>query len=282
MNPLIPALAALLQSASFTMDKALLSIRRIDWQAYTTISFPLLCIVDIVLFIVFRPPLSWSLFTGTTGLFLGATVLMAFVTNALYYRALDDNYLHEMQTWALVPYIPTIILAGILFADERNWTILIPALVASAAAVWSSMDRGKLVIRKKTLPFVGWMLVSAPVVAAMTKVILDTWHPINLELVRDASLSIMFLGIYGHRIPSVSRRAWRFFLGTNVLSAVSWVLFYVGYQQFGVVYTLMLFSLQPLLTYFMSAVFLKEPFVPRKFVAFLVIVASIAVAQVLR
>lgn len=281
MNALIPALAALLQSASFTMDKAVLRLRRVDWRTYTTVSFPLLFFFDAVMFIAFRPPLSWELFAGTIGLFVLATVAISFVTNALYYRALDADYLHELLPWSVVFHIPTLLVTSLLFADERRWAVLIPALVASVAAVWTSMENGSLKIHRKALPFIGWMLVSAPVGTALVKVVLETWHPITLEFVRDGLLAAAFMAFYSHRVQVLGPRAWRFLLATNALSAVAWVLFYTSYQEFGVVFTLLLFSLQPLLTYFMSALFLKEPVTRRKFVGFLIIVASIAAAQVL-
>ena len=41
MNALLPLLAAFLQASSLTLDKAILSIRRMSYQTYIGFSFPL-------------------------------------------------------------------------------------------------------------------------------------------------------------------------------------------------------------------------------------------------
>ena len=55
----------------------------------------------------------------------------------------------------------------------------------------------------------------------------------------------------------------------------------IGTTNYKLVYTMLIFSLQPLLVYFASLFFLKEPFHWKKFVAFIVVLASIAAAQIM-
>jgi drug/metabolite transporter (DMT)-like permease len=65
------------------------------------------------------------------------------------------------------------------------------------------------------------------------------------------------------------------------LTSVAWILFYFSYQRSGIIYTILIFSLQPLLVYLASVFFLKESLYWKKAVAFIVVLLSIAVAQVI-
>lgn len=274
---------ALLQATSFTFDKAALRLRRIDWQTYTSISFPLLVLFDALFFLIIRPHVDWGLLGGTAGLFVAITIVIGFITNALYYRALDADYLHEIQTWSVFIGIPTLIVSSILFTDERRLVVLIPAFIATAAVTWASLNhKNRLVIRPKTAAFILWMLVVVPALAAMNKVILHAWNPILLELVRDGSLALIFWLFVSRGLKHVSAKAWGFLLVTNVCSSAAWIIYYYSFQQLGVVYTMLLFSIQPILVYFFSLLFLKEPYSIRKVIAFTIVLASVAAAHLLQ
>ena len=71
-------------------------------------------------------------------------------------------------------------------------------------------------------------------------------------------------------------------VATNILSASAWVLYYLSYQAFGVIYTILLFSATPLLVYFAAALFLKEPLRRRHAIAFVIVLAAIVTAQLIR
>ena len=146
MNFLFPILAAILQAGSFTIDKVVLSIRRVNFKTYTGISFPLIFLITLVIFFIFRPPLSFDLLAGNLWWLLLISVGMTIVTNLIFYRALDDDKLGEIQTLDLLHAIPIIIFASIFFADERNFFVVIPALIASSAVIWSHWEHHHLKI----------------------------------------------------------------------------------------------------------------------------------------
>src|SRR3989304_9129060 len=115
---------------------------------------------------------------------------MTIVTNLIFYRALDDDKLGEIQTLDLLHAIPIIIFASIIFADERNFFVIIPALVASFAVIWSHWEHHHFKIAKHTLLFVIWSLSVAPIGAAISKGLFATWNPLSLVLVRAGAVSL--------------------------------------------------------------------------------------------
>ena len=278
---LFPIAAALLQTVSFTLDKVVLSVKRVDFRTYTGVSFPLSFAVNVVLFFIFRPLFPEKWFEGYYGLLLLGGIGIGFLTNILFYRALDHDKLGEIETLSLLNTIPVIIVSGILFTDERNFAILIPALVASAAIVWSHWERHHIKIARDTLPYLCWSLTIAPVSAAISKELLTVWNPIALEMVRTGALATMFLFVFRDAITKIPVRALRLLIFTNILTTVAWILFFFGYQQLGIVHTLLLFSLQPFLVYLSSIFILKERPSWKRTVGFVIVLISIGIAELL-
>lgn len=279
MSFLFPLIAAVLQAVSFTLDKVILSLKRINFRTYTGVSFPLSFLVNVVLFFVFRPLFPPNWFIGYYGWLLLTWIVIGFLINILFYRALDHDKLGEIETLSLLNSIPVIIVSGILFADERNFAIFIPALVASVAVVWSHWERHHVKIARDTLPYLCWSLTIAPISAIISKELLAVWNPIALEMVRTGALAALFLFMFRDAITSVPAKALRLLLLTNFLTTVAWVLFFFGYQRLGIVHTLLLFSLQPFLVYMASIFVLKERPSWKRSAAFVIVLVSIGAAE---
>ncbi len=282
MNFLIPLLASILQSTSSTLDKVILSIKGISFKTYTQVSFPLLFLIDLVLFFIVRPPFSLQLFMGGIGLAVLGSVTISIITNLMYYRALKYDHLSELQVISLVNTVPLILITSILFKDERNLLVIACALIASAVMIWAHWEKGHFKMRKHTWPFALWILIAMPASAALSKMLVHAMHPIILEMVRDAIIALILIPLFRGASNHIPKRGLWLLLATNILSACAWVLFYLSYQRVGIIYTLLIFSIEPMLVYFASVVILREPFHKKKFAAFVAILIAIGLAQVLK
>jgi len=280
MNFIFPFLAAVLQAGSFTLDKVVLSVRRVSFKTYTGISFPLIFFITLIIFLIFQPPLSLSLFSGKFFWLILASIILAIVINLIFYRALDANRLSEIQTIDLLKNIPIVIFAGFIFADERNSIVIVAALIASIAVIWSHWQKDHFQIAKYTAPFFFSILLFSPIRAVISKELLTIWNPISLELVRSGAIALILGPLFFRYCQKISRKAFFLLVLTNILTSVAWILYYFSYQISGIIYTVLLFSLQPLLVYFAALIFLKEPLRLKKLVAFLIILVSIIVAQI--
>lgn len=281
MEIFLPIFSAILQAGSFTLDKVVLSLKNVTYKTYTGISFPLIFLITLVIFIIFRPPLTLALFSGNSLRLLIILTFITIITNLIFYRALDDDNLGEIQTIELLQAFPIILFSGLIFVDERNYYILIPSLVASAAIVWSHLEEHCILIRKKTLVLLVWLLIAAPFGAVIAKILLESWNPITLELIRSGMVACILGPLFFIKNCKCSMKTFFFLIITNVLSAIAWILYYFSYQRSGIVYTILVFSLQPLLVYLASVFFLKEPLQWKKAVAFAIVLLSIGIAQVI-
>ena len=279
MNFIFPILAALLQAGSFILDKVVLSIRRVSFKTYMGVSFPLIFIITLIIFLIFRPPLSMELLSGNLRWLLLISIGMATITNLMFYRALDDDGLGEIQTFDLLHNIPIIIFASVIFSDERNFIVIIPALVASLAVIWSHWEKGHPFVRKKTRPYLLWILIIGPLEAAAFKEILAIWDPISLQFVRELIIVPILGFMYADTLRRVSPKSFGAIFFTGAILTLGSILFFVSYAKLGVIYTTLIFTLQPLLTYLGALLLLKEKFYRKKFIAFLIVLISIAVAQ---
>lgn len=282
MSFILPVISAVLQSASFTLDKVTLSIKKVSYKSYNGISFPLIAIFTLIIFLIFRPSLSEEMFQLKYLLLIFISILLGIVGNLIYYRALKSDQLSEMQTISLLGSVPLILFTSIFFADERNPFVIALAIIAVSALIWSHWKKHHFKIAKKTLPFLIWVLAVSPFGGPISKTILQTWNPIALQLIKDIAIAIVFLPLFMKSVKSTPTKAIPYLLLTNILTTVAWILYFFSYQQIGIIQTVLIFSLEPMLVYFASVLFLKEKFQKKKAIAFAIILISIALAQILK
>ena len=275
-----PIAAAVLQAVSFTLDKVILSIKKVTYKTYNGISFPLIFLFTLIIFFIIRPEINPAMFDKKYILLIVASATIGIVTNIFFYRALKSDLLSEMEVVSLIGGVPLIVFASLFFADERNYLVVLLALFSVVALVWSHWEKHHFHIAKKTWPFLIWALAVSPFRGVISKSLLLTWSPIMIQLVLDGLIAIVFLPIYFKDAKKVPAKAIGFLLLTNLLTTVAWILYLYSYQLSGIVYTVLIFTLQPLIVYFTSVFFLKEKVHAKKAIAFLLIVAAIGIAQV--
>lgn len=281
MGFVLPILAAVLQAASLTVDKTVLSIRHVTYKVYTGVSFPLLLVIDLVVMAVARPSFNPAAFVNSNLLFLLLSAAIAIGTNLIFYRALKDDTLGEIQTWNLLAALPMILLASLIFANERQPIVIVGALIACTAVAWSHWQRHHFRIAKKTLPYLFWAMAIFPFGSLLNKELLMVWNPIALELTRDAAVAVVLGPLFWRQSIKVSGKAFYFLLLTNLLSAAAFILQGFSVQMSGVIFTGMVYSLQPLLAYFSSVFILKEKFQWKKGMAFIVVLGVIIAVKLL-
>ncbi len=279
---LLPFVATILQTSSLLTDKAVLSLKNFSYKTYLRISFPLTFLIMLVIFLIVRPPLSFSMLMGTSGLLMVISTGITVVSNLLLYRSLSKDNLGEIETIDLFQQIPVILLSSFLFADERNFFIIIPALIAAVAIIWSHWEHHHFQIAKKTWPYFIWIILAEPINVAVSKVLLQTWDPISFSLVRAAIRGLVFGMMFHSQNGKVSAKGLGMLFMANLLSSVAWIFFFSSYQHSGVVFTALLLCLQPLMVYAGSLLVLHEKFHWKKAVAFMIILGCILPSQFLK
>ena len=224
MNFLYPLGAAVLQAASSTLDKVTLSIKKVTYKSYNGISFPLIFLFTLILFLIVKPNLSINQFTPFLIILILVSTIFSIITNLLYYRALKSDLLSEMQTFSLLSHIPLIILTALVFSEERNPIIIILAIISAGFLVWSHYEHHHLKISRKTLPYFIWIMIIAPFGGIISKILLKTFDPISLQLIRDFIIAIVFIIIFLKSIKQTPKKAYLPLILTNILTTIAWIL----------------------------------------------------------
>jgi len=279
MNIFLPIVSSILQAGAFTLDKVTLSLRNVTYRTYIGVGFPIYWVVVLVIFLIVRPPF-FPVVDVASLLLLVVAIVYNLGNNIIYYRALDRDGLGELQTIDLFRNLPIIIFTSVVFADERNAAVILAAVVASCAIIWSHWNKNHFSMRKSTRLFLIWCVVAAPIGTALSKILLRTWNPISLWLVMDAIITLIAVAMYRREFKKTTPSVFCLLTLIGILSATGWILYGYSYQQLGVVYTTLVFSLHPMLVYLASIFFLKEKPHWKKSVAFAIVLASIAAAQI--
>lgn len=281
MDILTPVASAILQAGSATLDKIILNIKRVTYKTYTGISFPLILLINLLVFLIFLPKISSSMFSGILVFFILLSSIVSIISNLFWYKALKEDCLNEMQAISLFSNIPLIIFTSLFFASERNYPAIMLALIATLAIVWSHWKNHHLKIAKPIIPYLVFMLLISPFRGVVSKVLLQSWNPISLQVITSILPALFFFFYYIKSVEKVKFKTFLILLVTNILSAIAWILYYFSYQRIGIIQTVLIFSLQPLLVYFSSILLIREKFHWKKFLAFVIILACIVLSQVL-
>lgn len=256
-------------------------MKSVTFKTYNGIGLPLSFLILLVIFLILRPPLLPSILTRDIAWLIAISIIIAIVNNILFYRALDDDRLSEIQTIELLQNLPIIFLSSAVFIDERKPFVIIPALASSLILIWSYLENNRFTMAKSTVPYFVWSLTGIPAGALIAKTLLAVWNPISFELARWSVTAVVLMLLFYKEALKVSRGAFYYLVLTNILSTIAWVLFYFSYQRSGIVYTTLIFLVQPILVYLASFLILKEKLHWKKGIAIFAVAASIIIAQIL-
>ncbi len=281
MHILFPLIAAIFQATSMTLDKMILSLKGVNFKVYTGVSFPLVALFTGIMFLLFKPTVTLALFTPSIILLLIILVGITIVNNLLFYQALQHDLLVELKLLDLIRNIPILLISALLFVDERNPIIILAALMSFIVVIWSHWENHRFTMRTKTLLFAVWSLTLASFGPSLLKVLLQTLDPITIELIKNIGVALVLTPLFYHELTKSfpSGRALGLLLVTNLLTSIAWVTLSFGYQQLGVIYTTLIFSLQPLLIYAASALLLKERISRKKVIAFFIVLCVITLTS---
>jgi len=278
LSLLLPIFAVLLNSISIVVDKSVLKRHRINPGVYCgwifLASLPFLLIATaFVPSTVLPQAAQWGNIC-----ILAASILLILTLNYLWYYAIKDEDLHEVQSLELIRNVPTMLFAALLFPAERSVALILLGAVATAGILSSHIHGKRFVLHKRLIPLALFLVFLSPWNASFTRILLNSWSPITLDIARFSAVVLIFLPfLYRHR----SSR-WKEILPPLLLSAAAssaaWVLIYYSYLASGVVETVVFLLIQPVLVYSMSSLLLRERITQRQAIGFIIAICAIGVS----
>jgi drug/metabolite transporter (DMT)-like permease len=277
-----PIIGSVLEGAGTIIDKTIVIKHKVNYKNCTVYGFLALVLVMLPLtfFLWEVKPEAYSI---KNMLVFMSVILFSILANILSFLSLKREKVTELEPIRLMQPLFTILLAFIFsffflaYSTERNYSILILALIASVALIASHVRKHHFSLNKYIIAaLLGSFFFSVELV--ISKSILPYYSSLTFYFLRCLFIFLVAGFIFHPKISSIENK-------TKVLmfiSAIIWVIYrmilYYGYLKLGVVFTTILFILSPIFIFIFARIFLKEKILLRQVIASIIILACVIAA----
>jgi drug/metabolite transporter (DMT)-like permease len=275
---LIPIIGALALASATIMEKVALRKRKIDAKLFQTAAFLASIIVMLPLIYFFWKVTPEATQTKNILIFLGV-IIVSFFANVCLFFAIKWEKISNIEPALIMEPLFTVLLAFILsfFTQglfERDPQIIIPALIAASALIFSHVKKHHIVMNKYFLAAVlGSFFFGSELV--ISRLILDFYNPITFYFLRCSSVFLVSLILFRPKFSKLdSKVKWEILL-IGALWVLFRVLLYYGYLSLGVIFTTLVVMLAPVFVYLFARIFLKEKLDKRNIIASIIIIACV-------
>lgn len=281
-------IAAFSKAIGMVLNKIALSYQKVGHRQFIIILFLLLFLLCLPLypFLGRVSPLAFSL---PYLIILFAVAISASIYNVLYYHGIEKEKLVQAELIIMLTPLSTIILASIFLETERNLSVFICGIISSLALFFSHFQHHHLKFNFYEKELLLYLFIY-PIESILIKHLLYLYSPLALYTFRTflvffiLCLWYLMIGPMLKLEPKINFSKWdlkNYSLCTliAILGLIDMVLVYYAYQQIGIVFTTIVLTLAPILTYIFASVILKERIKKRIILAASVILICIVYAH---
>jgi drug/metabolite transporter (DMT)-like permease len=266
-------------AGSTILQKTLLKKKEMDIKFYYILEF-FFIVLSMLPFIFFFWRLDSQAFAPKNLFVFSLVILFSFIANVLTYYSMKWEKVTNIEPAKILEPI-FVVLIAIVFSYiidnglfERNLNVIIPALIAGVALIFSHIKKHHLKFNKYFIAAVVGSFFFA-LELALSKIILDYYSPITFYFVRCSFLLVVsFLAFRPKFVKMETKVKWQAF-AVGAGWALYRVIVYYGYQKLGVISTTLVLMLGPVLVYVFARKFLKEKLSWRNIVASIIILACV-------
>jgi drug/metabolite transporter (DMT)-like permease len=278
---LLPLIGVVADAIYLTITKAFLrrfgrfSSREFNWFMFAAI----VVILAVLMPFIGELP-AWSEIIHTAPWLLGAVVL-ACLHNTLFYWGLEREKISEIEPFLLFGPLAGILIAGIFFPSERFVQVYIAIAIASVVLLWSHYRRHQVALSDGLLAILAYIVLSS-LELVFLKRLLEFWDPLTLYFVRCVFILIILAIVVRPRLSVIKPHHLKWFGAIGGLIVVSVWATYSAFKLRGLSETLFVFTLSPILVYWLSAVFLKEKLHLKTIIASTIIIGLVVWISLLK
>ena len=281
----IPLIGAFLEGVGIVLTKKVLRKHKINYKNYTVYGFLALVLIMLPLTFFFWDIKPQAYELNNMLIFL-SVILFSVLANLLVFYSLKREDVTEIEPIRLMQPLFTILLAFIFsfffvaYSEEKNYSILILALIASVSLIATHIKKHHLVYNKYIIAaLLGSFLFAVELV--ISKAILPYYSSLTFYFLRCLSIFLIAAIIFHPKMTSIQTRTKIYILITGAIWVAYRLILYYGYLAYGVVFTTILFILAPIFIYLFARIFLKEKITRRQILSSIIIVICVAIAIVL-
>jgi len=281
VNPfLLQIIATILFAFALVKDKSNIERFKIHPREYTFVVFTWLTFFAFIA-MLFTRQVDWLKLAQPQYYFgLILLIVLAFGWNKLFYYFEDREQMQDFEVVNLTVPAMTALLGGIVYPEERSLLTFVAVVVSFGALMAARAKKHHFKVNRYT----GTLLFMVFVMAAETvlrKFMLDVFDPATLYFVRVLFVWALLYIFYRPRKLTTDWQVWGHAAISNIFGVTAMIIMFYGYQEIGVILTTMVFLLNPILVYLLSARYLQERIRMKNIYASLVILAAIILVAIL-
>lgn len=276
-----PFLGALSLASVTLLEKFLLKKKKINIKSFQVFTF-LASVLVLASFVYFFWDVSSQAFETKNLIILSLVILFSVFANLLSFYSLKWEKVTSLEPARMLEPLFVILLA-ILFGlfiphiYEKNYGVIIPAVIAGCALVFSHIEKHHLRFNKYFVAAVFGSLFFA-LELILTKMILGYYTPISFYFFRCVGILLISWIIFRPKFSELDKKNSPLILLTGALWVVYRIVVYYGYLKLGIIFTTLLIMLSPVLIYLFAWKFMNEKPSWRNLVAAAVIVGCVLYA----
>ncbi len=278
----LPVLGAIALASGTILQKVVLRRKRIGIRFYQVAEFFAIVLAMLPL-IYFFWRLDSQAFQIKNLFIFSLVIVFSIAANLFTYYSMKWEKISNIEPAKILEPLFVIILA-IFFSYlvdsnlfDRKLNVVIPALIAGAALVFSQIEKHHLRFNKYFIAAImGSFFFALELV--ISRLILDYYSPITFYFLRCASIFAISIVIFRPKMIKMSNKVKFYILFMGILWVAYRVIIYYGYVNLGVIFTTLMIMLGPVFIYLFAYFFLKEKLKIKNIVAAVIIVASVLYA----
>ena len=279
----LPILGALALATGTILQKAVLGKRKINIKLYQSAEF-LAIVLAMLPFIYFFWKLDAPALELKNILIFLLVIFFSILANLFTFYSMKWEKLTNLEPAKILEPLFVILFAIIFsfFAEElydRNLKIIIPALIAGGALVFSHVQKHHLNFNKYFIAaIIGSFFFALELV--ISRLILGFYSPMTFYFLRCSSIFLISLIIFKPKFKNIQTKVrWEILL-IGAIWFIYRVMVYWGYLNLGIIFTTLMIMLGPIFIYAFAHIFLKEKLNWRNIIASIIIVGCIIYAIV--
>lgn len=280
----LPILGAVVLATITILEKIVLKRKKINIRLMQTAGF-FSAVVVMIPFLYFFGNIDYSNALLLKNIFIFIfIILFSLVANLLYFYSIKWEKINNIEPARILEPLFVILLAIIfsfIFGTslyERNLNIIIPALIAAGALIFSHIQKHHIHFNKYFIAAIFGSLFFA-FELVLSRLILDYYNPLSFYFVRSFSIFLISFIIFRPKFSKIksSKIKFQIFI-VGTLWVIYRIIVYYGYINLGVIFTTLMLMLGPILIYAFARIFLKEKLNWRNIAASLVIIGAVLYA----
>ncbi|MEK7548590.1 MAG: DMT family transporter [Patescibacteria group bacterium] len=278
---LAPLISALASAGGLLVDKIILSREQLALKVFLPLLFVALFLITLVL-APFFGAVDYDIARLPNNLFLLLLmVVIAIAWNIFFYQSIQKEKVHQHELIMMTQPLVTVMLAAVFFPEELNWLVFALALVASVALIIAKTERAHLKIDRAAYNlFLAVILIS--VESVIIRELLYTYSPVALYAVRTGFIALFFWAYYHPKWRRVSTVHYRLVALSALIGVVQMVSRFYAFQEIGIIYTVLVTVMAPVIIFLASWEILHERIRPRVVAGSLVILVCVAWATIIQ